>query len=161
MFKFIQYLVSAAILAATVGCAAPSNTKSSWISHKVDATVTAVENRTVFVPPDKGVGVTDAAITGVAANNVGNSAVGAATLILGVLSDNSKGYYTKQKIVVAHGDDGKTYDLYDFEFPSSGSYKNTYPVAGDRVRILIPKRENGIRSVYNLTQNPELEEKTR
>lgn len=151
--------ISAVLLS---GCASPLNSQRSMVKKTADAEIVLIEDRTIRVEPKKNKGVTtsDAALTGIAANNIGNGPVQGATLLLGLLTGPDKGYNMNQTFYVAKDiKTGEIYNLFNHSFHETMRFKNTTPVVGDVVRIHFAS--NGGTYAYNLTKNPELDEITK
>ncbi|EHL21401.1 hypothetical protein KYG_18266 [Acidovorax sp. NO-1] len=104
----------------------------------------------------------DTATTAIAANNVGNASVMKGLVVFDVISilTEDKGprkfYHPMEMYTVS---DDKTGEL--FEVPKADMYVFGVDMAevGDRLRVIVSKSKKV--TVYNLTKNPELEEKTR
>lgn len=151
--------ISAVLLS---GCASPLNSQRSMVKKTADAEIVLIEERTIRVEPKKNKGVTtsDAALTGIAANNIGNGAVQGATLLLGLLTGPDKGHNMKQTFYIAKDiKTGEMYNLFPISFGGNLRFKNPIPVVGDKVRIHFSDGNNTF--AYNLTQNPKLDELTK
>ncbi len=150
----IKTIAAICLISVLTACAAPLN-----VFKVSDPETTKVIEGPVQTSDLKKVPLaittTEAGLTGVAANNVGNSAVQGAGLLLGVLDDlTTPKYRIDLHLTLLDTKSGKVEEV---EVPNLVG-KSDYKV-GDIVRVVY--RKGGDFRLYNLTKYPKADQATR
>jgi hypothetical protein len=153
---FCRFIATVAAALALTACG------TTTMVYKVSdpETVRVVEGTIVSAkvtqkaPP---VTATSTAATAIAANNVGNSTVGAIALLVNVLDSAAEDTNLWQMHLVVLDDKTKSEEAILFERLIQG--RDGAPAPGDKVRVII--RADNSKALLNLTKYPHLDEMTR